>query len=72
MEVMGEVRVYVGGRYELLANADEFYYAWIRGNMIAKARYHNKGARSKIIKKALEMFEEIEIGIIPDIADEEE
>lgn len=64
--IIGEIRIYIDGRMELRASGDLFYPIWIPGHIIAKARYSNKTERNKIISKALEVFKDIEIGIIPD------
>ena len=68
MTCCGEVRVYVGGRWELHHAGELMEAVWIQGNMVMKQRYHNKGIRSAIIKKALDAWGEIEVVVRPDEA----
>jgi len=70
----GEVRIYAGGRIEFEVWEGLMVPVWKPGRLMSKARYQNKSERKKIIKKAIEVFGDIEVGIIPDIVsiDEEE
>jgi len=72
MILLGEVRCYVGGRYELYANGDEFGLVWIPGKMMCKARYSSKDVRRQVITKMQETWGEIEIAIKPDDLDADE
>lgn len=68
----GEVRIYVGGRVELEVWEGLLLPVWVPGRMMLKSRYQNKSERKQIIKKAKEVFGDIEVGIIPDIVSAEE
>lgn len=67
----GEVRIYAGGRMEPEVWEGLIVFVWVPGRLMSKTRYQNKSERKQIIKKAQELFGEIEVGIIPDINDEE-
>lgn len=64
--ITGEIRCYVGGRYELVAYGEEFAMLWIPGKMVCKARYSNKGNRTAMINKMIETWGDIEVAIMPD------
>ena len=67
----GEIRIYVGGKMELLLVDGVFEPYWIPGNVVViSGRYNNRAARKAIIERAKESFGEFEVGIIPDDVDD--
>jgi hypothetical protein len=72
MIYFGEVRVYVGGYFEMELVGEMLVPVWKEGRMLCKARYKNKYERRKIIEKCRELYDEVEVGIIPDTTPEED
>ncbi len=64
----GEIRVYVGGRFDLLwREHDEIFETKdIVGNMVARVRYNDRTHRGQLLKKFTKWYGEYMVIIKPD------